>query len=205
MSHKLGSANSELDGGISLLYYWEDTKFSVQTLVTTSIADVLPPENPKNHMAPITRIEEKLKKRPKNIDDIKKTMTPQVFDLLIRDFPDMLMLPPKNPENMAWYQEFISRESHPNYNRTKWLIIGLSENTAAQEQQMLQYARDYENFFERWKSCTAKITLKWWPLFVQFSVNERQRFQDMVGLIPEELLDTSRPDNIFLYSMSEAT
>jgi len=110
---------------ITLSYGKNSAEFSVSTHVTASIVDILPAENPGNHMASATRLERAIKKRPENFDTIKAKMSElgqeDYFELLMSSgFHHMLVMPPENPEQMAWYQEFVSRiESHPRNNRTR--------------------------------------------------------------------------------------
>lgn len=120
---------------------------------------------------------------------------------------DFLIAEPPHYESMVWYRELISRsESRPdNKARIARSLLTLGWTDEEEQREIFeQYKKDYCDFYDSQKPCIGKIALKAWPLFVQFKANERKQFQDIVGLIPEELLDISKPDDMFLYSMSEA-
>lgn len=140
-------------------------------------------------------------------EDVPKINTREDIIWALNDvwLGDYIIAEPPDYESMIWYRELTSRsESHPD-NRARIVQSLLALNGAETEEDAIfeQYIKDYSAFYDSEKPCIGKITLKSWPLFVRFGANERKQFQDIVGLIPEELLDRSLPDDIFLYSMCE--
>lgn len=142
---------------------------------------------------------------PEEVISTREGLFSAILEAWLSDF---IIEEPLNRKWMVWYRELISHsESHPRNKAriVKNLLTLIGNNEAEQRRNFELYEKDYLSFYEWQKPCIAKIALKSWSLFVRFKASERKQFQNIVGLIPEELLDISKPGDMFLYSMSEAT